>query len=80
MLHLLSTHQDVQDRLRTEIMEARRTNHEHDLDFQSIEDLQFLSAVLYESLRLHPPVPHLPRWYVGSILFPVQRYSIMQWL
>jgi len=64
-LHLLATHQDIQDRLRTEIMEARKANNNRDLDYQGVEELQLLSAVVRETLRLCAPIPHLPRVYVG---------------
>ena len=60
-LQLLALHQDVQDRLRAEIVAARKANGDHDLDYQGIENLPFLSAVVRETLRLYPPVPHLPR-------------------
>jgi len=60
-LQLLALHQDVQDKLRAEIVAARKANGDHDLDYQGIENLPFLSAVVRETLRLYPPVPHLPR-------------------
>ena len=64
ILQLLSTNQDLQTRLRDEIVEARKANGGNDLSYQAIDDLQILSAVIRETLRLYPPVPHIPRRYV----------------
>ena len=61
ILHLLSTNQDIQTRLRAEIVEARKVNEDNDLSYQTIDDLQLLSAVVRETLRLYTPVPHAPR-------------------
>ena len=58
ILQLLSTHKDVQDRLRIEIAQAREANEGHDLSHQILHDLPLLSAVVRETLRLHPPVPY----------------------
>jgi len=64
MLQLLSTHQDLQNRLRAEIVEARSVNGGEDLSFQAIDNLRLLSAVIRETLRLYPPVPYVTRRYV----------------
>ena len=69
MLQLLSVNQDLQTRLRAEVAEARRTNWGDDLSYQAIDDLQLLSAVIRETLRLYPPVPRISRTYVMLIHF-----------
>jgi len=71
MLQLLSTNQGLQTRLRSEIVEARKANGGDDLSYQAIDDLQLLSAVIRETLRLYPPVPHAPRRYV------IIRFSVL---
>ena len=48
-LHLLSNHQDVQDKLRAEIVEARNGQ---DLSYDDLVDLPYLDAVCRETLRL----------------------------
>jgi hypothetical protein len=39
ILHLLSLHPDVQEKLRVEITKPRQANDENDLDFNGIDDL-----------------------------------------
>ena len=70
MLQLLATHQDLQNRLRAEIVDARKANGGDDLGYQAIDDLQLLSAVIRETLRLYPPGPHVSRRYVNPIHLP----------
>jgi cytochrome P450 len=59
ILHLLTQHQDVQDRLRREVTEAyaERGNLNHD----ELVALPYLDAVCKETLRLYPPVSFLFR-------------------
>jgi cytochrome P450 len=51
IIWLLATHQDVQDKLRAEIREAKRTYEEPDYD--QLSGLPYLDAVCRESLRLY---------------------------
>ncbi|KAI8969791.1 cytochrome P450 [Trametes punicea] len=53
ILHLLAQHPDVQDRLRSEILEAKA--HCDQLDYDELHALPYLDAVCRESLRLYPP-------------------------
>ncbi|KAF5328481.1 hypothetical protein D9611_014532 [Ephemerocybe angulata] len=54
ILHLLSEHQEVQDKLRQEVSEAYEKQ-DGDLDYDTLNSLEYLDAVCRESLRLHPP-------------------------
>ena len=50
IIHLLSTHQDVQGKLRQEIVGARSRH--GDLEYDGLVALPYLDAVCRESLRL----------------------------
>ncbi|KAJ3743770.1 cytochrome P450 [Lentinula detonsa] len=56
VLNLLAQHPDVQDRLRQEIIEAKRQLDERNLSFEELNALPYLDAVCRETLRLFPPV------------------------
>lgn len=55
----LAYHKDIQTLLRAEIREARRANHDHDLEYDDLLALPFLDAVVKETLRLCVSFPHL---------------------
>lgn len=62
-LYILSRHQDVQTKLRGEILKARR---EHgDPDYDALMALPLLDAVCRETLRIHPPATHINRVYAS---------------
>lgn len=50
LLYMLAQHQDVQEKLRAEIKEARA--HGGDLDYNGLDSLPYLDAVIRETLRL----------------------------
>ena len=52
ILHMLAEHQDVQDRLRQEIQDARRTNYGEELSYEQLSELPLLDAVCRETLRM----------------------------
>ncbi|XP_063704861.1 probable cytochrome P450 28d1 [Culicoides brevitarsis] len=52
VLYEIARNKEVQDRLRAEVSEA-------ELDIDSIESLQYLDQVVFESLRLHPVLVNL---------------------
>ncbi|KAF6762398.1 cytochrome P450 [Ephemerocybe angulata] len=60
ILWLLAKHPEVQDKLRAEIREAKQT-FGGEPDYDQLSSLPYLDAVIRETLRLHPPVPSLPR-------------------
>ena len=52
-LLLLATHQNIQDKLREEIIESRTRLHEgEDLPYEELTALPYLDAVCRETLRL----------------------------
>lgn len=68
IIHLLSHHQDVQDRLRAEISEAM---HNGDISFEDLVNLPYLEAVCRETLRLYSPAPHLSRESLQDGVIPL---------
>ena len=59
VLHQLTLHQDVQDKLRKEVSDARTQS--GDLDYDTLMDLPYLDAVVRETLRVFPPISVLLR-------------------
>ena len=52
ILYLLCEHQDVQEKLRKEIMDAHDANGGQDLPYDDLVELPYMDAVCRESLRL----------------------------
>ncbi|KAH9024224.1 cytochrome P450 [Lactarius pseudohatsudake] len=69
ILHLLSLHPDVQDKLRNELKEAHKDNEE--LTHDQLVSLPFLEAVCRETLRLYPPVPGVMRTTRSDVVLPL---------
>ncbi|KAH6909246.1 cytochrome P450 [Coprinopsis sp. MPI-PUGE-AT-0042] len=67
----LSLHQDVQDRLREEIKEAKALH--GDLDYEQLVRLPYLDAVCRETLRLYPAVPISNRQATQDIILPLSK-------
>ncbi|KAI0721447.1 cytochrome P450 [Fomitopsis betulina] len=72
ILDLLSKHQDIQHKLRAELLEAI-DEHGPELPHDVLTELPYLDAVCRETLRLHPPVPHLPRKVREDIVMPLSQ-------
>ena len=68
-LHLLAEHQDVQSRLRQELLDARE-QYGANIPYDELSQLPYLDAVCRETLRLHSPTTHLFRECVFSYFFP----------
>ncbi|KAJ3492937.1 hypothetical protein NLJ89_g11134 [Agrocybe chaxingu] len=67
-LWLLAKNQDVQDRLRSEIREARQQG---DVPYDDLVDLPYLDAVCRETLRLYPPFPYVGRTTMQDAVLPL---------
>ncbi|KZP14954.1 cytochrome P450 [Athelia psychrophila] len=59
ILHLLAQHPEAQGRLRDEIRAAR--GQDGDLDYKQLDALQYLDAVIRETVRLYSPIPFVNR-------------------
>ncbi|KAE9394010.1 cytochrome P450 [Gymnopus androsaceus JB14] len=55
LLHLLSRHPEVQDKLRQELIEAKHQKDGQDFSYDELVALPYLDAVCRETLRLYPP-------------------------
>ncbi|KAE9385128.1 cytochrome P450 [Gymnopus androsaceus JB14] len=61
LLHLLSRHPEVQEKLRQEIIEAKRQKDGQDFSYDELVALPYLDAVCRETLRLYSPAPIVDR-------------------
>ncbi|CAE6484408.1 unnamed protein product [Rhizoctonia solani] len=73
-LYLLSEHQDIQEKLRTEVHEAHE-QYGRDLDFEQLNSLTYLDAICREVLRLHPPESFIERVATKDWTLPL-RYPV----
>ncbi|THU92957.1 cytochrome P450 [Dendrothele bispora CBS 962.96] len=71
IIELLSTHPDIQSKLRQEIIVARREIGGRDLSYDELMSLPYLDAVCRETLRLFPPVPRVTRTTRQSTVLPL---------
>ncbi|KAA1478305.1 cytochrome P450 [Dentipellis sp. KUC8613] len=69
IVYLLAEHQDVQDRLREELVKAQEACGA--LDYDDLHDLPYLDAVCRETLRLYPPIPFVTRTTRADVILPV---------
>ncbi|KAH7874006.1 cytochrome P450 [Lentinula edodes] len=61
LLHILSKHPDVQDRLRRELLEIKRQKNGQDLSYDELNSLPYLDAICRETLRLYSPASSIVR-------------------
>lgn len=60
ILYLLAEHQDVQNKLRSELLEAKKNNGGEELDYDQIVALPYLDAVCRETLRVYATILLIP--------------------
>lgn len=53
LMHTLCVHPDAQEKLRQEVIEARRKNNGADLSYDELVALPYLDAICRETLRLY---------------------------
>ncbi|KAF9474249.1 cytochrome P450 [Pholiota conissans] len=70
ILWLLAGHQDVQDKLRHEIRQARE-EHGGDLPYDKLVALPYLDAICRETLRLYAPVSVVQRTTRQDVVLPL---------
>ncbi|KAI0718403.1 cytochrome P450 [Cerioporus squamosus] len=68
ILYLLAQHQDVQEKLRREIVQARSDG---DLTFDELFELPYLEAVCRETLRLYAPVSFVSKTARQDTVLPL---------
>lgn len=71
ILYLLAQHTKVQEQLRQEIKDARAQAGGADLDYNGLDGLPYLDAVVRETLRLYPPIPVVSRVTRQDIVLPL---------
>ncbi|KAK7466274.1 hypothetical protein VKT23_005002 [Stygiomarasmius scandens] len=71
ILHLLSLHPDVQDKLRQEILEARKGN--EDIPYDQLVSLPYLDAICRETLRIYAPLSHIFRSAKQDTILPLSK-------
>ena len=54
MTHVLVNRKDIQDRIRAEVQDLFEK--ENTLDYNTVNNLPFLDSVVYETLRMFPPI------------------------
>ncbi|KAJ3823087.1 cytochrome P450 [Lentinula raphanica] len=73
LLHLLAQHCDVQEKLRQELMEAKRQNDGRNFSYEELNSLSYLDAVCRETLRLHSPASIVTRRACQDTVVPLHQ-------
>ncbi|KAF8824961.1 hypothetical protein HHX47_DHR7000736 [Lentinula edodes] len=73
ILHLLTLHPEVQDKMRDELIAARREHQGSQLSYDELVGLPYLDAVCRETLRLYAPVSSLLRKSTEDAIVPLSR-------
>ncbi|PIL26726.1 cytochrome P450 [Ganoderma sinense ZZ0214-1] len=70
-LWCLAKHQDVQDRVRKEVREAREAASGSDIAYDDLVSLPYLDAICRETLRVHVPAPMRFREARKDVVLPL---------
>ncbi|KAJ3898600.1 cytochrome P450 [Lentinula edodes] len=73
ILHLLTLHPEIQDKMRDELIAARREHQGSQLSYDDLVGLPYLDAVCRETLRLYAPVSSLLRKSTEDAIVPLSR-------
>ncbi|KAJ3889944.1 cytochrome P450 [Lentinula edodes] len=71
LLHLLSRHPEAQNKLRQELIEAKRAKDGQDFSYEELTALPFLDAVCRETLRLYTPASAVTRRARQDAIIPL---------
>ncbi|KAJ3805664.1 cytochrome P450 [Lentinula lateritia] len=71
LLHLLSGHPEAQNKLRQELIEAKRAKDGQDFSYEELTALPFLDAVCRETLRLYTPASAVTRRARQDAIIPL---------
>ncbi|KAG9090804.1 cytochrome P450-dit2 [Ceratobasidium sp. UAMH 11750] len=72
VLDMLSTHPEMQDRLRAELTEFMSKTGTEEIDRDKIDTLPYLDAICRETLRLMPPVGRIRRVCLKDTVLPLK--------
>ncbi|KAJ3555363.1 hypothetical protein NM688_g2618 [Phlebia brevispora] len=70
IFQLLAEHQDVQEKVRAELLGVSEFD---DIPYDQLVSLPYLDAVCRETLRLHPPVTFMFRETVQDVIMPLSQ-------
>ncbi|KAJ2915623.1 hypothetical protein MD484_g4784, partial [Candolleomyces efflorescens] len=73
LMSVLTTHQDVQDKLRAEIREVKKESITDEPDYDRLSSMPYLDAVCRETLRLYAPVSMLAREARQDAVLPLSK-------
>ncbi|BFG03553.1 probable cytochrome P450 6a13 [Drosophila madeirensis] len=74
-LYELALNPDIQDRLRSEILEVLGRNNDQ-LTYESIQEMPYLDQVVAETLRKYPILPHLVRQTTKEYRVPDSKLTL----
>ncbi|EDV45580.1 uncharacterized protein Dere_GG12913 [Drosophila erecta] len=66
-LYEISRHPEVQQRLVQEIRDVLGEDRKRPVSLRDLGELKYMENVIKESLRLHPPVPMIGRWFAEDV-------------
>ncbi|KAJ3564031.1 hypothetical protein NP233_g8563 [Leucocoprinus birnbaumii] len=73
ILYLLTKHPEVQEKLRGELLEAKKNIGEDELSYDQLVTLPYLDAVCRETLRVYPPLGTASRTARKDMVLPLAK-------